>query len=552
MPIGEKRIGRHIVRLWTAHRPLLPCGAPRTRWPEGGGSIFIRACGIINECVLRYVNSMEKGQGTGTYNHILKYTSLFGGVQGLNILISLVRNKAVALLLGPSGMGLVSLFQTTVNFISQATNLGISFSAVRNVSELFDTGDEERISHFIKVVRAWSMLTGLVGMLLCIVIGPMLSSLTFSWGDHTLHFVLLSPLVFLLAVTGGETAILKGARQLRSLAVIQVYSVIAALVISLPIYYLFGQTGIVPVMVLMGLGTLLLTIRRSFRLYPLRLTGARILGEGMGMVRLGVAFTLAGVLGSGAEFVIRSYLNNVGDLKIVGLYNTGYLMTMTYAGLIFSAMETDFFPRLSAVNSDVLRYNDLINKQAEVSVLLISPVIVIAFYVLPIMVPLLASGEFLPVVDMMRFVALSLFLRAVNLPMEYLSLAKGASSSYLFLESVYDVLMVVLVILGYQLWGLTGTGVAILAVTVLNTVLVISFVGCRFQVRLCPELIRTLLIQMSIGMLAFYGSLKMSGIGYWLAGVVFGMLSLGVSVIILRRKTHLWEKLKDKMLKRVK
>ena len=139
------------------------------------------------------------------------------------------------------------------------------------------------------------------------------------------------------------------------------------------------------------------------------------------MVRLGVAFTLAGVLGSGAEFVIRSYLNNVGDLKIVGLYNTGYLMTMTYAGLIFSAMETDFFPRLSAVNSDVLRYNDLINKQAEVSVLLISPVIVIAFYVLPIMVPLLASGEFLPVVDMMRFVALSLFLRAVNLPMEYLS-----------------------------------------------------------------------------------------------------------------------------------
>ena len=181
-----------------------------------------------------------------SYGHVLKYTGIFGGVQGLNILISLVRNKAVALLLGPTGMGLASLFQTTVNFISQTTNLGISFSAVRNVSELFDHGDEESVNHFIKVVRVWSMLTGLVGMLLCIAIGPMLDNLTFSWGNHTLHFVLLSPLVFLLAVTGGETAILKGARQLKSLAVIQIYSVMAALVITLPLYYLFGLTGIVP------------------------------------------------------------------------------------------------------------------------------------------------------------------------------------------------------------------------------------------------------------------------------------------------------------------
>ena len=146
------------------------------------------------------------------YGHILKYTSLFGGVQGLNILIGLVRGKIVTWLLGPGGMGLSSLFQTTANFISQATNLGISFSAVRNVSELFDSGDEARIAHFIKVVRAWSLLTGLIGTFLCMLIGPILSQLTFTWGDHTLHFVVLAPLVGILAVTGGETAILKGAR----------------------------------------------------------------------------------------------------------------------------------------------------------------------------------------------------------------------------------------------------------------------------------------------------------------------------------------------------
>ena len=46
----------------------------------------------------------------GNYGHILKYTGVFGGVQGLNILMGLVRNKLVALLLGPEGMGLASLW----------------------------------------------------------------------------------------------------------------------------------------------------------------------------------------------------------------------------------------------------------------------------------------------------------------------------------------------------------------------------------------------------------------------------------------------------------
>ena len=81
---------------------------------------------------------MENSEAKDSYSHVLKYTGIFGGVQGLNIVIGLVRNKLIALLLGPSGMGLASLFNSSINFVSQATNLGISFSAVKNISEVFD------------------------------------------------------------------------------------------------------------------------------------------------------------------------------------------------------------------------------------------------------------------------------------------------------------------------------------------------------------------------------------------------------------------------------
>ena len=81
-----------------------------------------------------------------SYSHILKYTGLFGGVQGLNMLVGVVRNKFTAMFLGPSGMGLLSLFNSTSNFLSSASNLGIPTSGVRVVSEA-DTGSEIGRAH---------------------------------------------------------------------------------------------------------------------------------------------------------------------------------------------------------------------------------------------------------------------------------------------------------------------------------------------------------------------------------------------------------------------
>jgi len=485
---------------------------------------------------------------TDSYDHVLKYTGIFGGVQGLNILISLVRNKLVALLLGPSGMGLASLFQTTVNFISQATNLGISFSAVRNLSELFDSGDEARIAHFIKVVRAWSLLTGLAGALLCVVLGPVLSNVTFSWGDHSLHFILLAPAVFMLAVTGGETAILKGARQLKPLAAIQVMTVFVALVISVPIYYLFGESGIVPVIVLLGATSMLLTIRYSYRLYPLVLTGARgILGEGMDMVRLGVAFTLAGVIASAAEMLIRSYLNVVAELTEVGLYNAGYMITMTYAGMVFTAMETDYFPRLSAVNHDVDATNLTVNKQMEVSLLILSPMLAGLIMFLPILIPMMFTHEFLPVVPMAQVAVLAMYLKVMTLPVAYITLARGLSLSYLFLELSYAVVFVLMIMFGYSHWGLYGTGIAIVGAHVFDYLLINAYAYWQYHYRCTWVLVFYAVVQLSLGLGAFGVSLVMEGVAYWITEGVIVLLSTVMSVYILRQKTHLWQSLRSRL-----
>ena len=469
------------------------------------------------------------------YSHVLKFTGLFGGVQGLNVVIGLVRNKFVALLLGPGGMGLVSLFNTTVQLISQATHLGISFSAVRHISEYYDAENTEKVAHYVKVVRGWCLLTALVGMLVCVVLGPFLSSATFSWGDHTLHFVLLAPAIGMIAITGGETAILKGQRKLGALALVQVVAALASLVISIPIYYFFWQAGIVPVIVLMAFVTMCDTLWFSLRLFPLQFGGTYgILGEGMEMVRLGVAYTLAAVIGTASEMLIRSYLNVVGDLDVLGLYNAGYMLTITYAGMVFSAMETDYYPRLSAVQHDIRATNETVNRQMEVSLLLVSPMLAALIIALPVVVPLLFSQEFLPVVGMAQVAALAMYMKVLTLPVAYITLARGYSLSYLFLETSYFVAFVILIFFGYRYWGLFGTGVAITLAHVFEFLLVNAYAYKKYGYRSSATVYGYAIVQGALGLLAYILTLVADGYLYWAVGALIVMLSGLLSLKALR------------------
>src|SRR5574344_8401 len=482
-----------------------------------------------------------------SYSHVLKYTGIFGGVQGLGMLVGLVRNKLVAVLLGPGGVGLISLFNSTVVLVSNATNLGISFSAIRHLSELLDSDDEAKKRHFIKVVRAWSLLTALIGLLICIALSPLLNRWTFSWGDHTLHFVFLSPMVAMMAVTGGEMAILKAAKQLKSLALISIYTVFAALLITVPLYYFFGVSGIVPSLVGTAFATMLITINYSYRLYPLTKNDNRkLLGDGLGMLKIGISFTLAGILGSGAELIIRSYLNNTSSLDTVGLYNAGFLMIVTYASMVFNAMDTDYFPRLSSVNHDTQEINLTVNRQIEVWLLLISPMLVVFIIMLLILLPLLFSGKFIPIIGMTQVATFSVFFKAMTLPAAYITLAKGDSIAYLLLEAVYDVCIVSFIVFGFDMWGIYGTGIALSLAGLVDFLIINIYAYIRYCYRISSAVLLVVVLQVPLLIITFAVTFVSVKWIYWSSGLILIIASSVISIFILHKKTSLWTALMNK------
>ena len=83
------------------------------------------------------------------YRSIFKATSLFGGVRVFSILISIIRSKIVAVLIGTTGVGIVGLFTSGTSLIQSITQLGLSQSAVRDVSEAHASGNQARVNRVV-------------------------------------------------------------------------------------------------------------------------------------------------------------------------------------------------------------------------------------------------------------------------------------------------------------------------------------------------------------------------------------------------------------------
>ncbi|MCF0202269.1 MAG: oligosaccharide flippase family protein [Bacteroidaceae bacterium] len=397
------------------------------------------------------------------YRSILKYVGLFGSIQGLNLMVGLLRGKLVALILGPSGMGLSSMLNTAVSLLSSSTNLGIGISGVKELSlalpESTEGASQEAAARKIAIIRVWSLIAAVLGLSCTCLVAPLIDMLSFSWGNHTLHYMLLAPTVALMAVTGGETAILKAARELKHLAMIQIFTVVMSLFIAVPIYYFFGESGIVPVLFLTALATMLATVFYSYRLFPLQLKNIRQhISDGGPMVKLGLSFVAAGMVGSSVEMYIRAFLNVQADLETVGLYYAAFLIAITYPSSLLGSLENEYFSRLSAVCADSREMCRMVNAQVEVLLMVMFPIIAVLIIALPIALPMLFSTKFNGAIPLAQVTLLAMFLRSATMPIEYSLLARGESRRFFYMEALWGALTVGFLTIGYHLFGLIGMG----------------------------------------------------------------------------------------------
>jgi O-antigen/teichoic acid export membrane protein len=400
-------------------------------------------------------------ESQSSYRQIFKATSLFGGVQVIIIIIGIIKTKFIAIWLSTTGVGIMGLLTAPLSLISALSGLGLSISAVREISEAAGSGDQLYIAKTVKIFRRWVWFTGILGMGLTVVLAPMLSKWSFGNSNYIPAFLILSLTLLLTEITVGQKAILQGMRRLKHMAKATIIGTVVSLFTSLPLYYLYGIHGIVPSLLIAPLSSLIAYwyYSRKITLLKVHINYKDSFKGGLPMVKLGIVLAFSGLIGTLIRYIITAYISKKGGVEQVGLYQAGFTLITGYIGIVFTAMATDYFPRLASTKDNKECIN-LINQQIEMALLIVAPICIALMIALPVVIKLLYSSAFLGTIPMVEWVLISVTLKAIAWSIGFLFLAKADYSTSFKIDNITNILFLSGYVVMYSIMGLQGLGIA--------------------------------------------------------------------------------------------
>ncbi len=470
---------------------------------------------------------------SNSYKSIFKATSIFGGVQIFNIIIAIIRSKAVAVLLGPTGVGLSGLFQNATGLIGYIASFGLSNSGTKAIAEKEDK--KEIVGVFFTLI----LLSGILGSIAAFILAEPLAVSTFGNNEYTSELRWLSITVLFNQLAAGFGTILTGHREIKKLAQMNVALGLLGLLVSLPLFWYLRKDGIVPSIWINAFISVVLgwfyvkkiNYKRTF-LVPVK----EALNKGWELLRLGLLINLNGVLTLLVAYVIRVYISRKSGMEMVGLYTASFVILNTYFGMVFNAMSTDFYPSLVTQSKDITSRNKLLNRQIEIGLLLLSPLIVLFAIGSKIFIQALYSAEFLPIWGILVASLIGVFFKTIGWGFGYFYLACAQQRVYFRNELYFNGINLIFSLISFNYWGLNGMGAAYsLMYAIYSFVLAIIAIS-KYKVTISAELIRVGVIQ---GTLVVLTIILIWSKALLILPILLGLVSILFSSITIKKTLSL-------------
>lgn len=439
----------------------------------------------------------RKNVGTGgSYGQILRSGTVYGSATFARVVISVIKVKVLAVLLGPAGVGLLGLLTSIMDSAAAFGSLGVvpgspeggsPNSAVRELAANRESPAK------VAAVRRAVLLAGIgLGALSMIVLWLLrVPVATFAFGDaaraHDVGWLGLGVLFSLIA--GSQVATLQGLREITALAKVSVASALVSTVAGICIIVMLGHGGVVGFVITVPAATAVIAYFYARTTAGARPTGSPTLAAMRphwdGMVRLGLTLVASTVLTLFVWLLVRSLIARDLGLEGAGQFQAAWQVSQTYLGFLFGAMMVDYFPRLAQAKKDKSVLGNLINQQTEVGILIAAPALIALIGLAPWVVQLLYTSAFDSAVTVLRWQLMGSVLQLLSRPMIVLLLARGHGKLYFVTEQIGLAIYLVVIVVGLERYGLAAAGVASLVLYVVHvpmmTVVLAKLIGFRWS-----------------------------------------------------------------------
>lgn len=485
----------------------------------------------------------ESNHVTSSHRQILRSSWIIGGASLINIVVGVLRQKALALLLGPAGVGLVGLFQSVVTMCAAVAGMGVGNAGTRQIAEAAGDGDPRRLAVARKALFRLTLLLALVGAAALWLLRHSLAEAVFRDPAAAASFGILALAVALTIGAASQLALLVGMQRIGDVARVTVLSALVSTVAGVAAVALYRERALLFFVVSAPIAAIAVGW-----IYTARLAGGRapsvrtaeLAPQWRAMLALGIAATVAGLASTGSQLVARAWIQRELGPVPLGAFQAASVITVTYLGFVLQAMSTDYYPRLTKAIGDRAAANRLVNEQAEIALMLGGPILLVMMGAAPAAVTILYSSKFAGAADLLRIQVFADVLRLMSWPLGYLLLALGAGKTYVAAESAVAAVFLLLLVGFVGPVGLEGAGLALvgmyLAYLPFVTLAARRFTGFRWAPAVLGVAAVLLALCAATYALTWFGNLAAFA-GGCLSAAAFALLSLH------RLRSHMPERL---------
>ncbi|MDB4248470.1 O-antigen translocase [Amylibacter sp.] len=430
---------------------------------------------------------------------LIKSMLVIGSAQVVNILISIVRMKVLAVLLGPSGIGLLSIYNSLLGMVQQTAGLGMGSSGVREIAS--SRGEEATLSRVRHVLFAAHLIQGTLAMIAVWLLRERIAIWLFGEAVRATEVGLIGIAILIGLLTSAQRALLQGLRKIGDLGRVTVIGAFVGTLAGLAAVWLQGQSGLIWFILVQPLASVLIALHYTRRL-PKPIAAGLSLVElwevWKPMAKLGAAFMLGGLATAATLLLVRGLISKELGLDATGYFAAAWGITMIYVGFLLGAMGADYYPRLTEVIHDKVAAVRLMNDQAQLGLAIGGPVLLLLIGMAPWVITLLYSSAFEPAVTLLQWQMVGNVFKLASWAMSFSIVAAARGKTFFLMELSFNIVFLSMVFMFLPQVGLDVTAYAfVLAYLVYLTIVYVlarSIHGFRWQA-------------LSLGLLGLHASL---------------------------------------------
>jgi antigen flippase len=401
------------------------------------------------------------------FARILRSSALLGGAQVVTLGMGFLRAKLIAVIAGPSGVGLVGVLTAFNGNLGSLAGWGLGTTAVRTIS----AADElDRPAKIAAVRKLGNSLTWL-GLLAVLLLFWPVGELTFNSTEYALDLFLAGLAVPCLVATSVWSALLQSHGQIKSLASVQIISALGGLILGLPFIWFFGVTGIAASILIAAIVPAVATWKAA-RKHCSSSAAEADADDIKTLLQLGSAIMAVGFLSQLSTYVVRLILIRSHGLESAGYYQAAFVIAGSLPGFVFTAMGTDFFPRVAAVKTEA-EAQDLCEKQIQAGLLLALPLITGLLTLGQFCIYLLYTRSFEPAVPLLSWMTWGVFFRLLSWPMGFWLIARGSSRAVVIVTAATNASAILFPAVMLPFFGVTGAAIGFFVSCIGSTVIII-------------------------------------------------------------------------------